>query len=60
VTGAEVSLVYTIPIRPRKITSEEPAVLPIVYYGGGHWTVPELVFEKKYLIPALRQLFALF
>jgi len=25
-------------------------------YGGPVWTVPELVFEKKQLIPALQQL----
>jgi hypothetical protein len=24
--------------------------------GGGHWTVPELVFESKELIPALHDL----
>jgi len=24
--------------------------------GGPLWTVPELVFEKKWLIPALQQL----
>jgi hypothetical protein len=24
--------------------------------GGGHWTVPELSFESKELIPALQQL----
>ena len=38
VTGAEVSLVYTIPMSPRGITDEELAVLPIVQYGGPLWT----------------------
>ena len=33
-----------------------PSLLPGLQYGGGHWTVPELVFEKKQLIPALQQL----
>jgi site-specific DNA recombinase len=34
VTGAEVALTYTIPMSPRRVTSEELAVLPIVHYGG--------------------------
>jgi hypothetical protein len=34
VTGAEVSLIYTIPMSPRGITNDELAVLPIVQYGG--------------------------
>jgi site-specific DNA recombinase len=38
VTGAAVSLIYTIPISPRRTISEEPAVLPIVHYGGPLWT----------------------
>lgn len=37
VTGNEVSLIYTMPIAPRKMTNEEPVVLPIVHYGGPHW-----------------------
>jgi hypothetical protein len=28
----------------------------IITHGGPVWTVPELVFEKKHLIPALQQL----
>jgi hypothetical protein len=35
---------------------EKIGVLPIVQYGGPLWTVPELLFEKKGLIPALQQL----
>ena len=38
VTGAEVSLIYTIPMSPRRITNDELAVLPIVQYGGPLWT----------------------
>ncbi|MCJ7515280.1 MAG: recombinase family protein [Dehalococcoidia bacterium] len=38
VMGAEVSLMYTIPMSPRRITGEELAVLPIVHYGGRYWT----------------------
>jgi site-specific DNA recombinase len=38
VTGAEVSLIYTIPMSPRGITNDELAVLPIVQYGGRYWT----------------------
>ena len=28
----------------------------ITLLGGGHWTVPELLFESNKLIPALQQL----
>lgn len=38
VKDEEVSLIYTMPIAPRKITSEELTVLPIVHYGGPLWT----------------------
>lgn len=34
VTGAEVSLIYTMPVAPHVMTSEELAVLPIVHHGG--------------------------
>jgi hypothetical protein len=34
VTGAEVSLIYTIPMSPRGITNDELAVLPFVRNGG--------------------------
>lgn len=33
----EVSFIYTMPIAPQKITSEELAVLPIIHYGGRYW-----------------------
>jgi hypothetical protein len=38
ITGAEVSLIYTIPMSPRRITNDELAVLPTVQYGGQYWT----------------------
>jgi len=28
----------------------------IIFFGGPYWTVPEPLFEKKGLIPALQQL----
>jgi len=34
VTGAEVSLIYTIPMLPHGITDDNLSVLPIVHYGG--------------------------
>jgi len=30
--------------------------LPIDTLGGPFWTVPELLFEKKELVPALQEL----
>ena len=39
VKDAEVSLIYTISITPRKVTSEELAVLPIVHYGGAEGAI---------------------
>jgi len=38
VTGAEVSLIYTLPMSHRGITDDELAVLPIVRHGGPLWT----------------------
>jgi len=35
------------------------AIPAIVTLGGPFWTVPELCFEKKELIPALQQLLSL-
>jgi len=31
-------------------------VLPVNTLGGAFWTVPELLFESKKLIPSLQQL----
>ena len=56
ITGNDVLLTYTIPLVPGMQTKEEMAVPPIVQHGGPVWTVPELVFEKKSLIPALQHL----
>jgi len=56
VTGNEVVLNYTMPLIPDYLTMEKEGVPPIVHYGGPWTTVPELLFEKKGLIPALQQL----
>jgi len=56
VTGDEVLMTYTIPMLPKGITEEKLPVLSIVHYGGPWGTVPELLFEKKGLIPAVQQL----
>jgi len=56
VTGNEALLSYSMPILPEKVTIEQEGVLPTVQYGGPFGTVPELLFEKKQLIPALQQL----
>jgi len=54
--GKEVELTYTIPMLPKGTTEDKIAVPPIVQSGGPVWTVPELLFEKKQLVPALQQL----
>jgi len=56
VEGNEAVIEYTIPMPPSQLSEEKVGVLPIVQYGGPHRTVPELLFEKKQLIPALQQL----
>jgi len=56
VTGDEVLLTYTIPMLPGGMTEEKLPVLSIGHYGEPFGTVPELLFEKKQLIPALQQL----
>jgi len=56
VTGDEVLLAYTVPLSPRRVSEEKAGVLPTVQYGGLYLTVPELLFDKKQLIPALQQL----
>jgi hypothetical protein len=40
----------------KKRSLEDQRVLGIVPFGGPLGTVPELLFEKKGLIPALQQL----
>ena len=56
VAGAEALMTYTIPMPPKQLSQETAGVSPIVHYGGLWGTVPELLFEKKQLIPALQQL----
>jgi len=46
------------PILPEKVAIEKEGVLPTIQYGGPWLTVPELLFEKKELIPDLQQLLA--
>jgi len=48
-----------VPLSPRRVSAEKAGVLSTVQYGGPFWTVPELLFEKKELIPALQQLLVL-
>jgi site-specific DNA recombinase len=54
VVGREGIIHYLLPING--VLEEKIGVLPIVHYGGPWLTVPELLFEKKQLIPALQQL----
>ena len=56
VTGDEVLLTYTMPMLPKGMLEEKLSVLSIGHDGGPFGTVPELLFEKKQLIPALQQL----
>jgi DNA repair exonuclease SbcCD ATPase subunit len=56
VTADEVLLTYTMPLPPEGISEERVGVLSSVHYGGPWLTVPELLFKKKELIPALQQL----
>ena len=54
-TGDEVALTYTPPAPPERLSIEQGGVLSTVRYGGPWLTVPELLFEKKLLIPALQR-----
>jgi hypothetical protein len=56
VTGDEVLITYTIPMLPKGMNEEKLSVLSIGHDGGPLGTVPELLFEKKGLIPALQQM----
>ncbi|MFH0769018.1 MAG: hypothetical protein V1932_05580 [Chloroflexota bacterium] len=49
------TIYYRLPV-PDHWKETEEVVLPIVPLGGPFGTVPELLFEKKQLIPALQQL----
>ena len=59
VIGSEVSLRYSSPLLPGMMSRETLLVPPIVRDGGPWATVPELLFEKKGLIPALQQMLVL-
>ena len=51
------SIIKYVPPVLSGITEDETVSVPsIVYDGGRYWTVPELLFEKKGLIPDLQQL----
>ena len=56
VTNNEVGLEYTFPMLKKNERKENLGVLSTVQDGGAFWTVPELLFESKKLIPALQQL----
>ena len=56
VTGTEVLLSYNIPLSAGSASQETLVVPPIVHYGGPFGIVPELLFERKELIPALQSL----
>ncbi len=56
VTGDEVLLTYTMPLPPQGIYEERMGVLCSVHSSGPFGTVPELLFEKKGLVPSLQQL----
>jgi len=47
---------YNLPIPQSMPSREQVGVLPIETLGGPWGTVPELLFEKKELIPRLQQL----
>lgn len=56
VTGDQVTIDYTMPLSRGMISENVAAVPPIVHDGGAFGTLPELLFEKKQLVPALQQL----
>ena len=57
-TNYQVTVFYNLPLRQEDESKEQVEVLPIDTPGGLYGTVPELLFEKKQLIPALQQLLA--
>jgi len=44
------------PLSPRGVLEEKVRILSTIHYGGPFGTVPELLFEKKVLIPAVQEL----
>ena len=57
VQGNEVKLEYTFPVLKAGQKGEKQGVLSTVHVGGALWTVSELLFENKRLIPILQQLY---
>ena len=58
INGDKAKIQYLLPMPPDGKKTQEVGVLPIEHVGGPFGTVPELLFEKKGLIPAIRQLFS--
>jgi hypothetical protein len=56
INGEMAKIQYHLPMPPDGKRTQETGVLPIDTPGGPFGTVPELLFEKKQLIPALQQL----
>ena len=56
VGDGEAKIVYSLPLTQEGLEQEKLEVLPIVRQSGPWGTVPELLFEKKHLIPAVQQL----
>jgi hypothetical protein len=56
VKGNEALMTYSLPIPPDNVTLNTEPVPRIIHHGGPWGTVPELLFEKKGLIPAVQQL----
>ena len=56
VAGKEVTIRYSLPVQCELVTTRGTTVIPIVHYGGPFGTVPELLFEREQLIPALQKL----
>jgi hypothetical protein len=52
----ELRVNYTLLMPSLNADKETVRVLASMQNGGPSWTVPELLFEKKQLIPALQQL----
>jgi hypothetical protein len=56
IDGDKAKIQYHLPMPPDGKRTQEEEVLPINTLGGPFGTVPELLFEKKGLIPALHQM----
>jgi hypothetical protein len=56
-TNTIAKIEYHLPMPPDGERTQDVEVLPAETFGGPFGTVPELLFEKKGLIPALNQMF---